>query len=297
MKIQANIVISVVLAVAPFGDAANTFLPQKHASLVGEASTHNTKEMPVTEHKKTAGEGYAKGSPLFKKQEARKKDGKTAPPPPPPGAVPGASVPVVPVGGAVPGISAPVAAEVQLQAYVLSWKGFTFMLSYVITAFLIALMWKHCGGWRNLKGWKERGNLPNGFSYGLFSTDHCCSGGDHHVHICLCSWCCQPLRIADTWSKNPQPIVKNFWVALLIVAALMGLAPWTNNISVLVLILVAVYCRNKMRKDYGIENSTCTTLTEDCLTWWCCTFCAIAQEARQSEFCVKTMDPDPDKGY
>lgn len=61
------------LAVGLFALHADAITPKK-ASLVGHTQTHD-KEMPIVRHDKTAGDGYDKGSPLYKKQEARKEEG------------------------------------------------------------------------------------------------------------------------------------------------------------------------------------------------------------------------------
>jgi len=283
----------IVLALSPLTHAANTFIAPRRVSLAGHDSALVAKAMPTTEHTKTAGEGYAKGSPLYDKQQDRKKQG-VKPVPPPPGTgmdgVPAGVPPPIPtqtIGGPPP--------KASFMAVLV--HNLTYWVMYVTLAMFCALVWMKCLGGRSVKGWRERGNSPNTFSYGLFSLDHCCTGGDHHLPICLCSWCCAPLRMADTYAKEPYPLIKGgFWVALFVLASLTGLAPLTGNLSIVLLLIMAIYLRNKMRRDYGIEHSKCSTCVEDCFVWSFCTFCAIAQEARQADFCVKENDPNPDKG-
>lgn len=286
MKVQSVIGFIVVLAVA---DATSNFMAKAphQASLVKTSSVQQKKEMPITKHDKNAGEGYQKGSPLYKKQEERKKAGVPAAPPPPPAS---------PAGGAAVPTKPDDLESVVFSPYFLSIKGFTYFLSFVAWTFIIAFCWMQCGGGRNLKGYQERevARSPYNFSYNLFSFDHCCVGGEHHVNVCACSWCCPLLRMADTYAKEPYPMMK-FWACLALMACLCGLGPFTGGLTSLCFLIFAVVMRQKMRKAYGIDDRKPHTVFEDLVIWLCCPCCAIAQEARQSEFTLKKGQVDEPK--
>merc|ERR1719401_638885 len=141
-------------------------------------------------------------------------------------------------------------------------------------------------GGRSESGYPERANTGEGFAYGIFSTDHCCG---HHAHVCLCSWCCAHIRLADTYSKKPYPLLESFWVALLMVCLVEALMYLTLGYLWFIGICVAVYFRQQLRQNYGIQSGGMTYLW-DCCFWSFCPCCSIAQEARQVEFVSKLGD-------
>jgi len=254
-----------VLALSHPGDATQ-FLSPTHASLVA-------KEMPITKHEKEAGDGYSKGSPLYEKQQKLAKDGAPK------------------VKAAVK--SDPVAVSVPTSADGVTWhtvygddkthltRGLYAFLSYFIMTMLVALIWiKFTSPGRTKEGYDERKNNPLGFAYGLFAWDHCFG---HHASVCLCSWCCAPLRLADTYSKEPTPLVKSFWAALVMITCLLGLQHLTFQFTSLLFVCMATYFRQALRKKYGLESGG-STVFMDCFSWLCCPFCTMAQEARQVEF-------------
>lgn len=254
------------LAVLTLGDAAG-FLGPQHASLVA-------KEMPITAHSKKAGDGYTKGSPLYDKQQEREKKG-------------------VPAAKEAEKKPAALAAPDESTFYKIynvtpeehAYRGLTHFLSYFIITMLMALLWTKAavvgmGPGRIPEGYDERKNNPLGFAYGLFSLDHCFG---HHANVCFCTWCCMPLRLADTYSKQPAPLVRTFWTALVVVTCLLGLSQLTLGFTFLIFLCVAVYFRQGLRKKYGLDSGK-TTIATDCLTWIFCPFCSMAQEARQVEF-------------
>merc|ERR1719353_1345702 len=101
------------------------------------------------------------------------------------------------------------------------------------------------------EGYDERKNNGVTFAYGIFSLDHCFG---HHAHVCLCAFCCSPLRLADTYSKKPMPLVKNFWTALIMVTVLIALDVLSYGVTGCLLLGVAIYFRQKMRQKYGLEH-------------------------------------------
>lgn len=285
------------LALVVCGDAAK-FMGPARASLVGETLAHDKKAMPETKHNKTAGSGYNPGSPLYKKQE---KEGGSDPAPPPKKAEPLKDA-TDKAAEAVKAVPKPAPVEVPKpdhwydhvkvgpretpEAFVR--HGLSYFLSYFIIVMLIALIWTKCTKPGRTKfGYSDRPNDSGKFAYSLFSTDHCF---DIHCKLLLCSWCCSPLRIADTWAKEPLPLMKNFWVALILIACLIGLSQLSLGFTSLVFLGLAVYFRQQMRQKYGMTNNGQICFL-DCLTWWCCPCCAIAQEARQVEY-VKPGDDD-----
>lgn len=284
-----------ILALVPFGHAAKLLAP-RDSSLAAKAVTYDKKDMPITEHKKEAGSGYKKGSPLHEKQEARKVNGKL---PPPPKAPHDETVALDPQGTDV--IAKEQAAEKQItqrhfQGIILLFYFFQFC-SIVLYILLVGLIYDKCLKWRKQEGEGvgERDNDAKGFAYSICSTEHICDSRardgpptNHHLWICLCAFCFSPVRLADTWSKNPRPLFTfGFWGALFTIACLMGLNAPTHHISVLILLILAVWYRQKLRGQYEIPAGGCS-ICEDLWCWICCTSCVICQEARQVEFVRKT---------
>jgi len=240
--------------------------------------------MPEVVHAKSAGGDYKKGSPLYQKQESRKADApnKTLEPPPPPGSMSPQSP------------SSPRDAFRWLEATVLAasvlgnWgRGLSYFFAYFIIVMFIAMIWMKGIRGRTRRGYDERRNMPPGFAYGLFSMDHCFG---HHANVCLCSWCCTPLRLADTYAKEPFPLIGNFWTALIMLTCLLGLSQLSLGATGALLLVLAVYFRQRLRQQYQLETGG-VVLIKDLLAWCLCPFCAVAQEARQVEFVKKPNDP------
>jgi len=251
---------------------ATGFLNPQHASLVAHTVK---KEMPITTHSKKAGDGYEKGSPLFAKQEELEKKGKGTP------ASKAAAIEAIGPPGVkapkMPSTYNPIGATPEEHVY----RGLSAFLSYFIVTMLVALIWvKYTSPGRTDHGYDERKNNALGFAYNLFAWDHCFG---HHASVCLCSWCCGPLRLADTYSKNPSPLVKSFWTALVLIACLIGLSQLTYGFTGVIFLCAVVYFRQGLRKKYGLESGG-STVAVDCLSWIFCPFCSMAQEARQVEF-------------
>jgi len=283
----------VVLVLSQSADGA--FMAPRHATLLGKTSTHDQKEMPVTKHNKTAGDGYNPGSPLYAKQQDKAGGKEQA-------AVKTVKAEKVP-GGAGPKEATVVAVTMppteQATDFDHWWKvrggaqghlihSLWFFCQFLATALFFSLVWTKCTSpGRTRRGYDERKNTTMSFAYGLFSLDHCCA---HHSSICLCSWCCYPLRLADTYAKEPFPLLSNFWSALILICCLIGLGQLTFGFTHLIFFGLAVYFRQQLRKQYGLESGGFTWLM-DSLTWIFCPCCAMAQEARQVEFVKKPNDP------
>jgi len=122
------------------------------------------------------------------------------------------------------------------------------------------------------------------FQYGAFECGDC----DRDWQICLCSWCFEWVRWADT-ASNPQLQFIGFWPALAITTLLAAAATITFGATVLVLLLIVVFCRQRIRVAYGLPRGTFMLLAGDCCLWMWCPCCAIAQEARQVEYVTSRL--------
>lgn len=289
-RVQLGLILPLLVSI-PQSYAGN-FMAVKHASLVGQVD----KDMPETKHNKTAGDGYEKGSPLYNKQQKIDKADKKAAAPEAPAA--GKTLFSVPYFGSltlppadqssVPFTDQYFKARGGVQGHLK--LGITFFLQYFIFVMLIALVWMKCANGRNRTGYGERENTGKGFAYGLFSTDHCIGPSGHHSNVCIFSWCCSPLRMADTYSKEPFALIGNFWTALLLVTCLIGLSQLSGGLTSLTLFGLAIYYRQQLRKQYGLDSGG-RTWVMDCCSWLWCPCCSMAQEARQVEFVLKPGAP------
>eukprot|EP00928_Gymnodinium_smaydae_P063005 TRINITY_DN46713_c0_g1_i1.p1 TRINITY_DN46713_c0_g1~~TRINITY_DN46713_c0_g1_i1.p1 ORF type:complete len:504 (+),score=96.43 TRINITY_DN46713_c0_g1_i1:135-1646(+) len=119
-------------------------------------------------------------------------------------------------------------------------------------------------------------NDPYVFGYGVFS---CFSD----INICLCSFCCTPVRWADTMSKTEPPLVP-FWKGVIIGGLLYILAP------VVQLFLACFYVgkRQQLRELLGVKRGGTTVVDDYCGYVWCAP-CLVAQEARQVEHMRQTV--------
>eukprot|EP00929_Paragymnodinium_shiwhaense_P114146 TRINITY_DN82480_c0_g1_i1.p1 TRINITY_DN82480_c0_g1~~TRINITY_DN82480_c0_g1_i1.p1 ORF type:complete len:398 (-),score=66.53 TRINITY_DN82480_c0_g1_i1:167-1360(-) len=124
-------------------------------------------------------------------------------------------------------------------------------------------------------------------------THSICNLMDSHEggHICLCAWCCPAIRWAET-ASNVKVNLLSFWQALLIFlllsvyAAGMHSAGYIELGSVfwIMLVIVAVWQRQKLRGVFGHGQGRLKTVALDTLTWICCPCCAIIQEAKEVEY-------------
>jgi len=113
---------------------------------------------------------------------------------------------------------------------------------------------------------------------------------DPDPKICMCSFCCIPVRWAATATSPKVKFMNNFYVALIIFSVCatswqlfstlnygLGMLPF------LLLGLLVVWNRQRIRQAYRLPQSFRITI-EDCLVWTCCAPCAMMQEAMQVEF-------------
>lgn len=119
------------------------------------------------------------------------------------------------------------------------------------------------------------------FKYGL------CSCFDD-LKLCALSFCCSPIRWADTIRMMG---FMQFWPALGLYLGLSVLDTVVMGWAGLVLVAVCIYYRQKLRERFGMPHGSCGSIFGDCLTYLCCSCCAIIQEARQVEDAWRTKHP------
>lgn len=227
-------------------------------------------------HDKEKGGGYLPGSPLYDKQGD---------------AAGGGSVAYAPALGTMPTDQDGAAKAYKENFWTILWAAICQILFWVIVGFIFL---------RFFRG-KEPKLAPvpphpmqKEFTFNLFSTQHC-FGQD--MRMCLCAWCCLPIRWADTVSDEEvkQGKLMGFWPALLlfvIPAALYGL---TGGLTGIFLLGVVVYYRQQLRKRYGFDEGSCSTVCLDVLAWWCCSCCSAVQEARQVKYTPVYVQEAPAK--
>jgi Cys-rich protein (TIGR01571 family) len=153
-------------------------------------------------------------------------------------------------------------------------------LPYAILVLIFAAIWYGLDG--RIPPTEERDTYRGrDFEYGLFDADHIFN---HHMWICVCAFCCCPIRMADTYSKEgkTKPIIEGFWVALAVTLIMCFWVDLACVLGVLLFLCFAVYFRQKIRETYGLPGGG-VTLLYDCLSWCFCPWCTAAQEARQVE--------------
>lgn len=140
----------------------------------------------------------------------------------------------------------------------------------------------------NVKGQEGR---ENNFRFNLF-------GCINDPRMTLMVLCCAPLRWADTMDKansnnKTKRIFMPYWPAILLWVILeavcvlfwcIGYASITASVATLIAVIIGVYFRQKLRQKYRLPFANVKSYAEDVFAWFCCSCCAIIQEARQVEF-------------
>jgi len=160
------------------------------------------------------------------------------------------------------------------------------IVAYMVTMFLVGIFYLQC--MNKMLGPKvpDQQVRTDEFQYGAFECGDC--GADWQ--ICLCAWCCEWVRWADT-ASHPHVDFLAFWPGLFITALLSATATITFGATVPILLLVVVLSRQRIRAAYGLPSGTFSVLAGDCCLWICCPCCAIAQEARQVEYVDSRLEP------
>lgn len=230
-------------------------------------------------HSKVAGNGYLPGSPLYDKQQADRVEG----------AVPGSASAASAMGldklASASGRQVPTSYSEAMALLVQEFVA-------VLLAVLVYVIFAAAAGWlflrylrdvkaeRELKAQVQLHPEQKTFSFGILQCEHAC-GRDWR--LCLCAFCCLPVRWAGTVSDNRMRAgpLQGFWSALLTAAFLLALSGPTSGLCGLIMLIVFTYRRQQIRKKYNFESGTVGTMCTDCLAWCCCCYCAALQEARQ----------------
>lgn len=163
-----------------------------------------------------------------------------------------------------------------------NWKGLLAALSLVLmSVLLIAIL--ACAYQRYQEDFPtavhpfdQNRTIPfnqNKWRFGLFD----CMAADKL--LCLMACCCPAIRWADTMRLVG---FYGFWTAVLLCAFLSSAAQATAGLTALLFVGIATQRRQELRKLFNISSGG-STLATDCLTYLCCSCCAIIQEARVVE--------------
>lgn len=283
-----QVTLSLLVGVAFASEAPNirrtsgAFLQVRHGSAYAEVPVKEV-PMPVVDHDKEAGEGYQKGSPLYNKQQrwlAKKKNKikEAALKPAKPRAVEKAK-----------------SEQPDLQSD--GWKSLTgqmspwdyysryprFWVTYFILYFLSVLLVGYIYHANYRYGLRHRKGSPyegDAFTYNLFD----CRGDKTDLPICCMAFCCPAIRWAATLSFDKVNLL-NFWPALCICLFLTTFTHLTAGLTGLIFLCIAVHYRQRLREHFGHGHylGSPSLVCLDCLTWGCCSCCALVQEAREVE--------------
>mmetsp|Transcript_29215 Transcript_29215/g.67259 ORF Transcript_29215/g.67259 Transcript_29215/m.67259 type:complete len:273 (-) Transcript_29215:87-905(-) len=100
-----------------------------------------------------------------------------------------------------------------------------------------------------------------------------------NLEICLCSWCCCPIRFADNVSHIEG--LYPFWPTFSLMLALASLSYFVP--AWILMYVIGAYIRQKIRAKFGMANGTCMSVTCDCCLYTWCWVCAVSQESRHLE--------------
>lgn len=115
--------------------------------------------------------------------------------------------------------------------------------------------------------------LDRRWRFGLFD----CFGD---LNVCCFTCCCPAIRWADTMRMAGY---LGFWTAFILFMGLQLLSQLSAGITGFILLIVLIVYRQRQRRLFEMQNGTCGSYIEDCLTYGCCSCCALIQEARQFE--------------
>lgn len=235
--------------------------------------------METVNHTKEPSGGYTKGSPLYKKQQARK-DGNDKSPALPKG-MSEAKQPVAyqylpdfagMARGKQPSVSESLAS------------------GSVYAIFVLAFACLYKATMAEPTRARVKGEAPSdlpvvtrcGFAYSFFD----CSSFQTDFHICLWSCCCPIIQWAGTSSQSAAPFM-SYWASVLLMLILVCLIPFTYGLTGLVILAVLLMRRRQLRKVYAHTHPGARSWIEDlCLVFCCNSFlcCQLVQEAREVEY-------------
>jgi len=231
----------------------------------------------TVEHQKKAGGGYTKGSPLYNKQQE--------------------------------------AASSSLGSYGVNLHAnktkhvigtLLAIVIYIILVLILAYVYKYFKTKTVVDKMEPdilrptQGAWMGGFRYHLLPCmDLAENNFEKDWLICLSACCCPLIRWADTIS---QVSTAKFYMLLLAGIAfdvlffwfglfLFGVYVW--DVFFLIVVIIGVYCRQRIRLAYGHGSPTCSSVCMDILAWSCCTCCTIVQEAREVDRCPRIVPVGP----
>eukprot|EP00930_Biecheleria_cincta_P043749 TRINITY_DN30026_c0_g1_i1.p1 TRINITY_DN30026_c0_g1~~TRINITY_DN30026_c0_g1_i1.p1 ORF type:complete len:360 (+),score=66.39 TRINITY_DN30026_c0_g1_i1:33-1082(+) len=122
-----------------------------------------------------------------------------------------------------------------------------------------------------------------GFTFPMWHGFTC----DPDWRICFFACCLAPVRWADT-ASSPKIDggfkFMGYWSFLFLFGVLYTMGHTYYLVSSVLLVAVAVWNRQRIRKAYGMPSGDCGTCCEDTCMWCCCHPCATMQEALEIEF-------------
>lgn len=283
----------------PLKKASKTIVHQrKHVPAVdlhAAAAPTAGKTVATVTHQKVPGNGYKKGSPLYSYQEAKEDadgDTKKKKTEPTNGTTPADNFDacVDKIGRSGEGNEetavndyfacvdkyhpTPLEAHKELQELIARnlWAAVAFAVLWFIVVLIVAFVYQ-----RNKKDPDmTRGGMGmNRYDWhvGVFSCFETPS-------MCLLTCCCCPIRWADTMRMASY---MSFWVGVVLMTFLELVSNLTGGIAAIIALCIAVFYRQKLRQEFGLEHSDVKTYCIDCCLYCWCSCCATIQEARQLE--------------
>jgi len=155
-------------------------------------------------------------------------------------------------------------------------QGYGALIGFAVVEFLIGLgiyMWC-CYGMRH----REPGEQA--YDFEPVPICSCCKS----CKICIATMCCHPFMWANTVAKQGY-MTMPFAVLIQFMLALLGAV--TMGPAWLVLCLLRCYYRRQIRLEYKQDPNNCN----DCCMHFCCSSCAVQQEAEYVELKKPVDDP------
>lgn len=241
----------------------------------------NTTEMETVVHKKVAGNGYEKGSPLYDKQKQLRQANTDTP------ANRAAYLKAYGLDGSKTANQNHAAYLKWLQESL--WTILVSMGVYFVAVLVVAYFY-HNGRTQPPRSRDRHADKPMGpeilacgFTYCIFDW--------HNMYedklVCFMALCCPLIRMADTISRVPQPPIA-FWPCLIGLLILICLEPFTGGITGIIFIILWLVWRSKLRNIYNHSHHKARAAVEDICMVCCfgtmCGCCMLVQEAREVEY-------------
>lgn len=160
-------------------------------------------------------------------------------------------------------------------------------LVYIVAATVLAYFYEKHRNTKDIFRPEPRPDIhpkSDNFSFHIFG---CC--GAPHISVVGCL--CPCLRWADTLDRNG---LLSFWKAFALFLVLDFFVGFTCGLSLIGLIAVGAWFRQKLREKFEIENGTRGSIFTDIALWTFCTPCAIIQEAREESVRLASLSKSAD---